>query len=232
MATYTTLFASTTQTQTSQNCWTCPSGAICNGADTTTDGLRAQQNYYGVDTTNRQVKFYLCPSGYCCNNGIDGCSPYNFCAGKRTGLLCGQCPDEMGLVFFSEHCIPNDECNDTRFQINFEIVLTFFIFQLGCVHRSLYRSWDRYLSYRHRVSSFVGNNFRFLLPPPKIQKLLKMVHSVDVFLPSSSLGEKVLHFWLNNFNKLIQHTMGRYSGDHRNTRIYFRHITIYRANGK
>ena len=91
----------------------CPFGALCRGADNTTNGLRAQAGYYGVRTSDTTVVFHACATGYCCDQVADGCV-YDYCAGSRRGRLCGQCEAGMGLVFFSEGCKANSECDDAR----------------------------------------------------------------------------------------------------------------------
>ena len=86
---------------------------MCFGSDSTNNGLKAQAGYYGVIVGNTAVEFHRCAPGYCCNQATEGCA-YDYCAGNRRGRLCGQCEAGMGLVFFSEGCRANSECNDAR----------------------------------------------------------------------------------------------------------------------
>ena len=79
-----------------------------------TNGLRAQAGYYGVTASDTTVVFYVCASGYCCDQADEEGCEYEYCAGNRTGRLCGQCEAGMGLVFFSEGCKANSECKDAR----------------------------------------------------------------------------------------------------------------------
>ena len=92
-----------------EKCHECPPGAVCDGE------IKAIDNYYGyrISATN-QLKFLLCPSGFCCASDTTPCSTYNTCHAGRAGLLCGSCEENYKLSFLSEECIPKEGSCDVK----------------------------------------------------------------------------------------------------------------------
>jgi len=93
-----------------RKCQTCPFGASCLGSSPQSNGLHALPSFWGLNN-NGSVKFYQCPSGYCCG-GVNSNCTYDYCDGNRTGLLCGQCGPDHGMRFFTASCKSNSDCND------------------------------------------------------------------------------------------------------------------------
>ena len=106
-----------------RKCQTCPFGASCLGSSPQSNGLHALPSFWGLNN-NGSVKFYQCPSSYCCG-GINSNCTYDYCDGNRTGLLCGQCGPDHGMRFFTASCKSNSDCNDGVWFAWIIIVMTF-----------------------------------------------------------------------------------------------------------
>ena len=83
-------------------CKKCPYGGNCDD-----DQLKSLPNFWGYEH-HSEVKFQLCPKGYCCNSKV--CPSYNNCAKYRTGRLCAECQEGYSEALFSSKCIPNSLC--------------------------------------------------------------------------------------------------------------------------
>ena len=82
-------------------CKDCPYGANCDNL------IRALPNFWGYEYYGN-IKFQMCPKGYCCNQGQ--CVTHNACATHRTGRLCGECVAGYSEALFSPRCVPNELC--------------------------------------------------------------------------------------------------------------------------
>ena len=80
------------------HCAPCPLGAICNGNIIPIDG------HWGF-LTRGELKFYQCPSGFCCSRQTVPCISYDTCATGRSGILCGSCSKGYSLSFVSDGCV-------------------------------------------------------------------------------------------------------------------------------
>ncbi len=86
-------------------CIPCPYGGECSG-----NNVVPRPNYWGFWHQDQMV-FLQCPAAYCCS-GINNapCSKYNFCAGNRTGMLCGACQEGFSVSILTGQCIRNSQC--------------------------------------------------------------------------------------------------------------------------
>ena len=105
-----------------KECHECPPGAICDGQ------IKAIDNYYGYKISPTELRFMLCPSGYCCASDTTPCDSYNTCRFGRTGLLCGTCDENHKLSFITKDCIPKGgPCSVklfTMYFVSYSIVYT------------------------------------------------------------------------------------------------------------
>ena len=83
-------------------CQHCPAGGDCERGVVT-----AKPNYWGWKS-RMGIVFLQCPPGYCCDT--EDCSSNDGCKGKRSGTLCGECPQGMSESLFSTQCIYNNQC--------------------------------------------------------------------------------------------------------------------------
>ncbi len=90
---------------TSNICTICPYGAICTG-----NNVMPRPNYWGYWYEGGLV-FLQCPAGYCCPGGASStCNAYDYCAGNKTGTLCGACQDDFSVSILTGNCTPNSTC--------------------------------------------------------------------------------------------------------------------------
>ncbi len=86
-------------------CEECPYGAICTG-----NNVMPRPNYWGYWYED-ELEFQQCPADYCCPGSEDSsCSVYNYCAGNRTGTLCGACREGFSVSILTGECTPDSEC--------------------------------------------------------------------------------------------------------------------------
>ncbi len=86
-------------------CEECPYGAICTG-----NNVMPRPNYWGY-WHEGELEFQQCPADYCCSGNEDSiCSVYNYCAGNRTGTLCGACREGFSVSILTGECTPDSEC--------------------------------------------------------------------------------------------------------------------------
>ena len=94
---------------TSDICSECPYGAICTG-----NNVMPRPNYWGYWHMDELV-FQQCPAGYCCSNsGSSTCSAYDYCAGNKTGILCGACQEGFSVSILTGVCIPDSQCGEDQ----------------------------------------------------------------------------------------------------------------------
>ncbi len=86
-----------------KGCIPCPYGALCSG-----NNVIPRPNYWGFWYKD-EVRFAQCPAGYCCS-GTGSCLSYDYCAGNRTGVLCGACQDGFSVSILSGICTPDSQC--------------------------------------------------------------------------------------------------------------------------
>ncbi len=87
------------------NCFKCPHGAICSG-----NNVVPRPNYWGF-WNNGKLTFHLCPTGYCCSGKHNApCKVYNYCAGNRTGTLCGSCRKGFSVSILTGQCMADSQC--------------------------------------------------------------------------------------------------------------------------
>ena len=94
-------------------CRICPIGANCSTT------LSARPNFWGYPISGQgQVRFKLCPQGYCCPTVNQTCRYRNEsyrdsgCQGNRTGFLCGRCKKGFSETLFHNRCHPIKDCKD------------------------------------------------------------------------------------------------------------------------
>ncbi len=93
--------------QSSHICIKCPYGALCTG-----NNIKPGPNYWGYWHKSELV-FQQCPVGYCCSGSDSGtCKVHDYCAGNKTGTLCGACQEDFSVSILSGVCIPNSQCGD------------------------------------------------------------------------------------------------------------------------
>ena len=88
-------------------CYECPRGGRCH-----LGYLSATANFWGYKI-GKEVRFIDCPHDYCCDK--HRCPTYDGCHGRRTGALCGRCPDGASESLFSTACRRNKACNPSVF---------------------------------------------------------------------------------------------------------------------
>ena len=86
-----------------KGCMQCPYGGLCSG-----NNIIPRPNYWGF-WHKGEVSFVQCPAGYCCS-GTDTCLSYEYCAGNRTGILCGTCQEGFSVSILSGSCTPDSQC--------------------------------------------------------------------------------------------------------------------------
>ena len=90
---------------TNVTCRKCPYGGYCR------DGtVHALLGFWGY-TEGDDIRFELCPSGYCCDQ--ERCDSFDECADQRTGVLCGQCQADHSQAFADSQCLADEDCDDT-----------------------------------------------------------------------------------------------------------------------
>ncbi len=97
------------QGETAENCLECPYGAVCTG-----NNVIPRPNYWGL-WHEGQLVFQQCPAGYCCSGSDSStCSVYDFCAGNKTGILCGSCQDGFSVAILTGSCTPDTQCGEDQ----------------------------------------------------------------------------------------------------------------------
>ncbi len=93
--------------QTGNTCLKCEYGSICTGND-----VIPRPNYWGYWHEGKLV-FQQCPASYCCSGSDSSiCSVYDYCAGKKTGTLCGACQDGFSVAILTGSCTANTNCGN------------------------------------------------------------------------------------------------------------------------
>ncbi len=88
-----------------RGCVKCSYGAYCSG-----NKIYPRPNYWGYWYKD-VVDFQQCPSGYCCSGTSDApCYSYNYCAGNRTGDLCGACREGFSVSILTGNCVRDENC--------------------------------------------------------------------------------------------------------------------------
>ncbi len=87
-------------------CIECPYGAICTG-----NNVLPRSNYWGYWYEGELV-FLQCPALYCCSGG--SCDVYDYCAGNKTGTLCGECQDGFSVSILTGACTPDSACGNAN----------------------------------------------------------------------------------------------------------------------
>ena len=92
-------------------CLPCPFGANCS------QNIIAKPDFWGFKEriTPPNLKFTMCPVGYCSPPNKTDFPKYNGCQGNRGGKLCGHCSDAYSETIYSATCRPSNECNDYWF---------------------------------------------------------------------------------------------------------------------
>ncbi len=91
--------------ETSDICTKSPYGAICTG-----NNVIPRPNYWG-HWYEGELEFLQCPAGYCCSGGDSStCNMYNYCAGNKTGTLCGACQEDFSVSILTGACTPDSQC--------------------------------------------------------------------------------------------------------------------------
>ncbi len=86
-------------------CIKCPYGALCSG-----NNVVPRPNYWGY-WHNGELVFQQCPAEYCCSGSADApCKAYDYCAGHRTGTLCGVCQRGFSVSILTGNCVSDDKC--------------------------------------------------------------------------------------------------------------------------
>ncbi len=86
-------------------CIKCPYGALCTG-----NNVVPRPNYWGY-WYNGKLVFQQCPAEYCCSGSADApCVVYDYCAGHRTGILCGVCQTGFSVSILTGKCVFDDKC--------------------------------------------------------------------------------------------------------------------------
>ena len=84
----------------------CPDVAVCS-----VNGIESKGNHWGR-VVNGEIHFVPCPSFHCCRS-IEDCQSYDTCRNRRTGELCGECPDGFAMSIFSQYgCVRVDKCDN------------------------------------------------------------------------------------------------------------------------
>ena len=87
----------------------CPDVAVCSAR-----GIQSKGDHWGhvVNSSSGEIHFLLCPAFHCCRS-IKDCESYDTCRNKRTGKLCGSCPDGFTISMFNQYgCIRVGDCDD------------------------------------------------------------------------------------------------------------------------
>ena len=92
-------------------CLPCPFGANC------THNILAKRNFWGFkeQQNSTELRFTLCPVGYCSQSKATDFPEYNSCQGNRSGKLCGKCKHDYTETIYSPQCRPSHQCNDYWF---------------------------------------------------------------------------------------------------------------------
>ena len=91
--------------QANNACIECPYGAVCTG-----NNVIPRPNYWG-HWYGDKLEFVQCPVGYCCSGSNSSiCSSYDYCAGNRTGILCGACREGFSVSILTGTCTPDSQC--------------------------------------------------------------------------------------------------------------------------
>ena len=92
-------------------CLPCPFGANC------TQNILAKRNFWGFKEQHNstELKFSMCPVGYCNQSNATDFPEYNSCQGNRNGTLCGKCKHDYTETLYSPQCKRSDNCNDYLF---------------------------------------------------------------------------------------------------------------------
>ena len=95
------------QGQNIDSCEECPYGAVCSGND-----VIPRPNYWG-SWYDGELVFQQCPAGYCCSGSSSStCSVYDYCAGNKTGILCGGCQKGFSVAILTGACTPDRKCGE------------------------------------------------------------------------------------------------------------------------
>ncbi len=93
------------QDKTGDICIKCPYGGICTG-----NNVKPRPNYWG-HSYEGEIHFIQCPAGYCCSSSESStCNMYDYCAGNKTGLLCGACKEGFSVSILTGICTPDSHC--------------------------------------------------------------------------------------------------------------------------
>ena len=93
----------------SKSCVQCTYGGLCTG-----NNVIPRPNYWGF-WYETELIFKQCPAGYCCSGGEKSfCTKYDYCAGNRTGILCGACLQGFSVSIFNGFCLPNSQCGGDK----------------------------------------------------------------------------------------------------------------------
>ncbi len=106
----------------SDGCNECPYGAVCTG-----NNILPRPNYWGY-WHDGKLEFKQCPAGYCCSGSTGNlCDVYNYCAGNRTGILCGACQKGFSVSILSGLCKPDKQCGKDQWFwfLGFILVLSY-----------------------------------------------------------------------------------------------------------
>ena len=91
-------------TKRSITCLKCPFGGICEKGK-----IRAANSFWGYLSSDREVHFVTCPSGYCCTGNL--CRSYNSCALGRHGTLCSTCDKSLTENVLTPDCLDRSTCS-------------------------------------------------------------------------------------------------------------------------
>ncbi len=90
-------------------CIPCPYGALCTG-----NNVMPRSNYWGY-WHDGELKFQQCPAGYCCSGSDSStCNVYDYCAGNKTGILCGACQEGFSVSILTGACTLDSQCGQDQ----------------------------------------------------------------------------------------------------------------------
>ena len=89
--------------QTHAKCYRCPFGGSCENGQ-----IRATNNVWGYRSTKHEIRFSICPFGYCCFG--NECTSYSSCTAGREGTLCGKCGKGLTENILNAKCLLPEQC--------------------------------------------------------------------------------------------------------------------------